>query len=680
MYGLTTLQKRCAIVVVTAVALSWSGQKLSSASGDVASPASSLLDMSIEQLMAVPIDEVSTASRFVQSVQQAPASVSVVTSDDIQKLGYRTLADVLAGVRGFYLNYDRNWVCLGARGFNRPADWNSRVLFLVDGHRINECIFGSTLIGREFPLDLDLVDRVEVVRGPVSSLYGSSAFFGVVNVIPKRAEDCQTAEFSGEVGSWETYRGRFTCASVVTNIDLRFVLSGSLYESEGQERLYFKEFDAPDTNDGIAEHLDYERAGNIYANVKWYAFSLTATYASREKGVPTASYETLFNDPRYQTIDRRGYLDLKFEHEFSPETRIMTRAYLDEYRYKGEFPYYPPTGPDNLGLNVDDDIGQTVGAEFQLTHNWKAHVFTAGGEIRNNFRQDQAVYWVRPREVLLDDRRSEVDAGAFVQGDFELVRSLRASVGVRYDYYETFGGTANPRLGLMWEPINGTNFKLLYGSAYRAPNAFELYYRAEDAMPNPDLAPETIRTWELVYEQRLASGLSLTMCGYYYTLDDMITSTDTIPYTFYNTGQARGGGGEAELQWRTKSGFRTRASYCIQRAEDEKTGDALPNSPQHMVKAAVIAPLWSNKLFTGVELEYVSSVKTLPGRETSKIDGYCVVNWTLFSKQIVKGLEISASLYNVFDTDYGHPAGTGHVEDVIWQDGRSFRIKATYRF
>lgn len=639
-----------------------------------------LLNLSVEELMAVPVEVVSTPSRFSQSSREAPSSVSVVTSDEIKALGYRTLADILAGVRGFYVDYDRNWAYLGVRGFSRPSDWNSRVLFLVDGHRANDNIFGSTLIGREFVLDTDLIERVEVVRGPTSSLYGSSAFFGVVNVIPKRAADLQTAEVSGEIGSWETYRGRFTCAGVVTNAEIQFVISGSFYESEGREKIYFEEFDSPDTNNGFAEHLDYERAGNVYANVTWRDFSLTAAYTSREKGVPTASYETLFNDPRYQTIDRRGYLSLKWAHEFGPETAAMTRVYLDEYRFRADYPYGPETAPSDLGMMLDDDLGQTVGGEFQLTHHWKEHVLTVGGEMRDHFRQNQATYWVSPREVLLDDRRSQVDGGAYAEGDFALLRSLRASVGVRYDYYETFGGTANPRFGLVWGPFDQTTLKLLYGSAYRAPNVFELYYLADDAIPNPDLQPEDIQTWEVVWEQDLARGLRLTLSGYYYRLEDMICPTDTIPYTFYNTGEAGGGGGEVEVEWRTAGGFRARTSYCVQRVEDEKTGDSLPNSPLHMAKAQFILPLWSDKVFTGVELQYIGEVKTLPGRETTRAGDYCVANWTLFSQRIVKGLEISASVYNLFDTDYAHPAGTGHIQDLIWQDGRSFRIKATYRF
>ena len=100
---------------------------------------------------------------------------------------YRTLADVLNSVRGFYTSYDRNYSYIGVRGFARPGDYNTRVLLLIDGHRFNEPTYDMAAIGTDFPIDVSLVDKVEVIRGPASSLYGTSAFFAVINVITKTA-------------------------------------------------------------------------------------------------------------------------------------------------------------------------------------------------------------------------------------------------------------------------------------------------------------------------------------------------------------------------------------------------------------------------------------------------------------------------------------------------------------
>ena len=124
------------------------------------------------------------ASKWTERATEAPSSVSVVTADEIKKYGYRTLAEILQGVRGLYVTYDRNYSYLGIRGFNL-GDYNSRVLILVDGHRLNNNLSDGGFIGQEFILDVDLIEQVEVIRGPGSILYGNNAFFGVINVVTR---------------------------------------------------------------------------------------------------------------------------------------------------------------------------------------------------------------------------------------------------------------------------------------------------------------------------------------------------------------------------------------------------------------------------------------------------------------------------------------------------------------
>jgi len=120
-----------------------------------------------------------------------------------------------------------------------------------------------------------------------------------------------------------------------------------------------------------------------------------------------------------------------------------------------------------------------------------------------------------------------------------------------------------------------------------------------------------------------------------------------------------------------------RASYALQRTEDGGTGAELSNSPRHLFKGNLIVPRYRDKLFAGLELQYHSTVRTLSGR---RADDFAIGNLTLFSAEIVKGLEVSASVYNLFDTKYGFPGAGGHLQDTISQDGRSFRVKLTYKF
>src|SRR6266699_5759915 len=130
--------------------------------------------------------------------------MTAITSDEIKRYGHRTLADALQSVQGFHVSYDRNYAFLGVRGVSL-GDFNSRILLLVNGHRVNNNLTDGALIETAFILDVDLIDRVEIIRGPGSVLYGNNAFFGVINVITRQASQVNGAELSGEYASYDTY-------------------------------------------------------------------------------------------------------------------------------------------------------------------------------------------------------------------------------------------------------------------------------------------------------------------------------------------------------------------------------------------------------------------------------------------------------------------------------------------
>ena len=266
-------------------------------------------DMSLEDLMSIKIDSVYGASGFTQKVTEAPASVTIITSEEIQRYGYRTLADILRNVRGFYVTYDRNYSYVGVRGFGLPGEYNNSIALLIDGHRLNDNIFDGALIGTEFPIDVDLIDRVEVIRGPNSSLYVASAFLGVINIITKRGRDLPKVSVAGEVASYGTYQGRVSYGNKFNN-GLELLLSGSFYDSQGQDQLFFKEFDNPATNNGIAVNADDDEFHQLFGNASWDGFTLHGVFGSRDKGIPTAPFGTVFNVTGTRTIDATSYLDL----------------------------------------------------------------------------------------------------------------------------------------------------------------------------------------------------------------------------------------------------------------------------------------------------------------------------------------------------------------------------------
>ena len=146
---------------------------------------SSLPELSLEDLMKLDAGQVFGASERLQPVLEAPASVSFITAEEIARYGYRTLADILRGVRGIFVTNDRNYSYVGTRGFSSPGDYNSRILLLINGHRVNDNIYGQAAIGAELGIDAAMFERVEIIRGPSASLYGDSAFVAVINVMTR---------------------------------------------------------------------------------------------------------------------------------------------------------------------------------------------------------------------------------------------------------------------------------------------------------------------------------------------------------------------------------------------------------------------------------------------------------------------------------------------------------------
>ena len=634
-----------------------------------------LTQLSLQELMQVRI---STASRYDQAVQEAPSSVSIVTAEEIRQYGYRTLADILRHVRGFYGTYDRNYSYLGVRGFARPGDYNTRLLLLVNGCRINDNIYDQAAVGTEFPLDVDLIDRVEIVRGPSSSLYGSNAFFGVVNVITRAGAEGLEREASTEAASFDTFKTRFRYGQRWPD-GLKLTLSGSRYESAGPGRLYFPEFDDPATSGGIARNADEDRFQSFFSQASWGPFRLQGLYHSREKGIPTAPWGTVFNDPRTRSVDTYGHLDLGYRQQFQ-ELEVSGQLSYHRYRYRGDYAYdFSENGEPRIELNHDASWGGWWGGEVQWSRKWGAQHRGVGGlEYRNNFRQDQKNYG---REVYLDERQDSEIWALYLQDEFRPREDWMLSLGLRYDHYDTFGGTLNPRLALIHHPDAASSLKLLCGRAFRAPNVFELYYHDPVSQKiNPLLQPETIRTYELAYERPVNDHLQVTASAFYNRIKGLIEQqvdpSDGL-IIFKNVGRVRARGLELELQGRWPQGLQGRFSYTFQKAENPATGKGLTNSPRHLARLRLAAPLGDGKLSLGLEMDFMSRRKTLAGGETG---GFGVTNVTLLSRDLWPGGEVSASIYNLFDQEYADPAAEEHRQAVIPQDGRTFRLKLTQRF
>jgi outer membrane receptor protein involved in Fe transport len=637
--------------------------------------------LSIEELMDIDVQTVISASRYRQKVSEAPSSITIVTSEDISKYGYRTLADILRSVRGFTTTYDRNYTYVNVRGFGKLGDYNTRILLLVDGHRINDAIHDAASVGTEFILDVDLIERVEVTRGPGSSLYGSNAFFGVVNIVTRGARDIGGGELSAEAGSADTYKGRLSYG--VAGEGSREVLASLAGFSSGGERLYFREYDPAypfadprAANNGFADEGDYDRSRSGYAKFELGGLRLAGAYIQRTKGIPTASYGTDFNNTGNRTVDDRGYLDLQYSTRTDRGVEYTARLYFDHYRHEGDYLY---SGTVNKDLAVSSFYGGDARVTAQFLD---AHRVIIGTEYEARGRQDQSnADEGVPSAVYLDDHRSSRIWAIYIQDEITLSPRFLLYAGIRHDHVSTFGGSNNPRLSAVITPIEHGTLKLLYGKAFRAPTVYELYYEAPPSfLSNPALQPETIETYELVYEHDLGNGLSASLGRYSYSIRNLISQTydaGTGTTSFQNQELAQATGTELEVR-QAGPGVNWTASYAFQKAKDPNTGEPLANSPEHLAKLNVMVPLVRNRLWAGLEEQYTGSRHTEAGQRT---DGFAVTNLTLLGRNAKRTVELSLSVYNLLDRRYDDPVSSDLIPlDTVQQDGRAMRLKITYAF
>jgi len=362
---------------------------------------------------------------------------------------------------------------------------------------------------------------------------------------------------------------------------------------------------------------------------------------------------------------------------------LNSRIAYDWYNYEGDYAYGPSAcGTPESVVNHDLSRGDWLTWEGQLRSQiWKNHRVTAGADLQENLHQDQKNYNTVPFSQFLNSRRDSANWGIYAQDEFTVLRRLSINAGFRHDQYSTFGGTTNPRLGVMYGPLASTHLKFLYGQAFRAPTVYELFCELPGSQKaNPFLRPETIRTYEAVVDQNLGEHALLSASAYQYAVKDLIAQeldpADQLLF-FENLERLRARGLELGAEGKWQSGTQLRFAYALQRTRDADTKLVVPDSPEHLADAKLAAPIFKKKVFLAVEGRYMSSRQSLGG---TMLGGFTTANITLSARRLCRGLDVSASVYNVIDKSYADPAPPENAQKGIPQDGRSVRIKLTYAF
>ena len=632
---------------------------------------SGLENLSLDSLLNI---SVTAAAKHEQREREAPASVTIITAEDIKRYGYRTLAEVLRDIRGFYISYDRNYTYLGVRGFSRPTDYNDRILLLLNGHILNENVYGSAFIGTELGLDLGTIDRIEIIRGPGSALYGTGAMFAVINIITKKGHQVEGLRVSGEYGSYRRLEGTFLAGKRIGR-GIELLASGIIGDVKGQD-LYFEEFDDPETNNGIAEGLDWDKYRGGFLQLSVGDLNVMAMATSRKKGVPTGAWEVDFNNKESMTLDERQFIEFSYDKKFDVSKALNVRAFFDRYNYKGVFPYREEDYSDDW---CEGSVGKWAGAEVRFRWDPAADDrLIAGFEYMKHFRADYRS-WDSETTYFNGNFPFSIFS-IYLQNEYQITGELTFVAGGRWDSYSRTKGSLTPRAALIYNPTSKTTLKLLYGDAFRAPNVYETFYEDEDeAKSNPELDPEKIRTLEMILEHRINENLFGVLSLYRYKMEDIIEQVqdpvDSL-WQFQNVGSAKARGAEVALNSLFRNGIRGFLSCTIQKAENTRTHETLSNSPSLLVKAGLVVPA-SRYLFVATDLIYETERITV---YRTKTHPYLLANLNLSTSRLWNHFEADFRVENIFNVKYEHPGGYEHVQDALEQDGRNFRFKLSFLF
>ncbi len=636
-------------------------------------------EFDLGQLMGM--DVVYGASSYDQKITDAPAAVTVITAEEIAAHGYRTLGEVLASVRGFHVTNDRSYDYIGVRGFGRPGDYNTRVLVLHDGHAANDIIYGTASTGAELAVDLAMVKRIEVIRGPGSALYGAGAFFAVINLVTWDGDEWDATEAGVEYGSRQRQGARAAWGGQVGDKG-SLLLAADGFRTDGDD-IHFAEYDDPSTNNGLSVDGDREEAGHIFAKYRRGGIQLTANWMRRDKRIPTGEWGMIFDDDGATIRDERTAVDLSGSRALSDAASVRAHLAYDDYACRGDYPFDNAAEgqPEERLVQHDVVSGRWWSGEIQWNARLKSHRLVAGVDARRSAAASQSSVIVEPFESLLDREHLHENFGVYVQDEWAPSGRVSVYLGLRHDTYRSFGGTLSPRCGLVARLDERTTAKLLYGEAFRSPNAYELYYGdGLSQKGNPDLEPERIHTWEAVGERDLGDHVRLGLSVFDNRIEDLIEQqsdpADTL-LVFRNAGDARTFGAELDLDARLMPGLRGRFSVSAQRAEDRATGTPLTNAPARLVKLNLSTPRQGTAVAGALEIQHLSRRTTLAG---SRAPAYAVVNLDLTWWTPLRGLQFDLGLDNALDQRYGDPGAEHQLQDVLARTGRRLNARATLRW
>lgn len=676
----------------------------------------------LRDLVLTPERSVSAASRTSESIEDAPASVTVISSQELEAFAYPTILEAMRGVRGVAVNYDSVYGNAAIRGLGQANDFSNRLLVLSDGAVLNENILYQPFIHYDGRVDLGDVDRIEIVRGPSSVLYGTGAVSGVVNLVLKGRDEPDGVQ--GQVSSYDNSTTRARAA-----LSHRFSQTAGVWASAAgatsQGRDVSLNFD--DGNGVVAPHqtsgFDKFNAYTLTGKGWWKDLTLQTFWTSRTNTTPTGNYSSRFGDTRSFGQDRRFLTELKFDRTLDNKTEIFARAHLNYAFYRLD--YWYDNDPAMPGLGTADTYNYFEayrswwgGAEARATFPLgKTLSLSVGGEgvlhtkVKMLNGEIDSSGQTSPPTLDTSTPYSVLAAAALI--DWRPSKKVRVQAGARFDYWNLKGNenaatadqkgassfpALSPRLAVIVKPTPADIVKLMGGTAFRAPSAYEFFYNDDgntqvvSSLCGSKLTPENIYSLEIEETHRFsqdwvglvsAQGTIARNGIETVNVDDTCAastgaSTDAIYYRNSDVDQ-RVLGLDLELRREFRAGFLASAQYGFSHAryaDDSPTAAArLPNAPTNYAGVKVIFPIVQSTL-TGAMRAALEDRRRIDTSTVERSERAVIADAVVSGLLGKLGVRYAAGVYNLFNWRYSLPA-VPYASTLMPQNGRSFMVSLT---
>lgn len=634
-----------------------------------------------KQLLAMDLGEmlkVEVATGTAKQLSEAPAVVSVITADDIKVTGARTLGEALERIPGLHVSASVNRVnsMFTIRGIQ--TDSTPQVLVLLDGVNISELTTWSTNFSFRYPTNF--IERIEIIRGPGSAVYGADAFSGVINIITKSSSKNEGFEFGTNVGSFDYIEswlnGNFAFDELKVNLSIT-------HEEQGND------------NDRITPFGVMQRdrdMDNIHLNMEYGDFAMKNWYyrIHQKMGVGPG----IFGNDVDRDIGEIWKTQVNWSGTITSEIDASANVSYVRSRYDALFQLFPPgewlVGADGNVFQPpfipvqfpDGIIGQPQGTTNKFNINAAAiysgiegHRLRLGLGIENSELTDvQELKNFGPG--VLDEAnipndfvsRTLVDVSGTpfiytpdydrdlkfisIQDEWKFAENWELTAGLRYDDYSDFGSTTNPRLALVWNSTETLTSKLLYGTAFRAPKVAELaFINNPSVLGNQNLDPEKIKTIELAFDYRPNNNFSGLLNIFTYKSEDLIQlDSDNI---YQNIGEQDGQGVEIEANWQATEKLRLNANISWLDSDlplIDQDKEQVPGFMGFLDVRYQIADEW---LLT-VQNYLINDRKRQAGDTRPEVDDYVKTDLTLLW-QSEASWSFKLGVKNLFDDDIREP-------------------------